>query len=205
MLADDVVVEDFGLKVVVNSITPTSLRRITKVNIGGNQKSSNEQLPLESDIDDFGFDIERDLISTVTGHSDDDDFMTGIISGSNLLSLTAEVDITNLAAFLSKVYTRYLSEKYKESFGWIDHIRRVKSKRLIDRLNAELISLINMSSPKIWMAVPDVIEWEKIKGFRYVGKELYNDIDLPTLVTKGLHSELVHIGQGEFADSGRRR
>ena len=89
MLADDVIEDDFGLKVVLNTITPNSLRRINKTNIGGNQKTSSEQLPLESDIDDFGFDIDRDLISTITGHSDDDDYACGIMTGSDLLSLTA--------------------------------------------------------------------------------------------------------------------
>ena len=38
MLADDVIEEDFGLRVVMNTITPNSLRRINKTNIGGNQR-----------------------------------------------------------------------------------------------------------------------------------------------------------------------
>ena len=38
MLADDVIEEDFGLKVVLNTIPKDSLRRINKINIGGNLK-----------------------------------------------------------------------------------------------------------------------------------------------------------------------
>lgn len=86
MLADDVIEEDIGLKVVLNTIPPDSLRRINKINIGGNLKASNEQLPLESGIDDFGFDIDRDLIGTITGRSEDEVLATGIMTGGDLLA-----------------------------------------------------------------------------------------------------------------------
>lgn len=176
MLANDVIEDDFGLKIVLNTIEPNSLRRINKINIGGNQKTSNEQLPLASDIDDFGFDIDRDLIGTVTGCSDDEDFATGIMTGGELLSLTTSVDITNLSDFLSTAYRRYLSTSYRGNFGWIDHIKKVKDSRLIASLEAETIRLINEDSPLIWMAVPEVIDWENIAGFKYAGRTVYNDI-----------------------------
>ena len=98
-LANDVVGEDFGRKVVLNTISPSSLRRINKINVGGNQKISNEQLPLESDIDGFGFDIDRDLVGTITGQSNDDNFAHGIMTGSDQLNLTVTVDVQNLSKF----------------------------------------------------------------------------------------------------------
>ena len=178
MLADNVIEEDFGLRVVLNTIEPSSLRRINKTNVGGNQKTSNEQLPLKSDIDDFGFDIDRDLISTVTGYSNDEDFVVGMITGGDLLSLTAEVDINNLMEFLKKVYNRYISNRYKLNFGWVDHIKKIKDKKLIENLDSNIVTLINATSPNVWMAVPEVVDWENIEGFRYCGKELQDDIDI---------------------------
>lgn len=194
MLADNVVEDDFGLKVVLNTIAPTSLRRINRVNIGGNQKTSDEQLPLKSDIDGFGFDIDRDLISTITGYSDDQEFVTGILTGSDMLSLTAEVDINNLSSFLRAVYARYVSNAYRENFGWIDHIRRVKNHNVIDALDSELIAQINSKSPSVWMAVPDVIKWEDVEGFRYRGKELHDDIDI-NVIQEGFKDGLTDVDQ----------
>lgn len=194
LLEDDVIEEDFGLKVVLNTITPNSLRRINKTNIGGNQKTSNEQLPLESDIDDFGFDIDRDLISAVTGCSDDVSFTTGIMTGSDLLSLTAEVDINNLVDFLKLAYGQYISQEYRKYFPWIDHIKRVKDTRLINTLDAEIIRMINDGSPKVWMAVPEVVDWEHIGGFKYVGKAILNDIYV-SLVCGSFKNGLTHIDQ----------
>lgn len=176
MLAENVIEDDFGLKVVLNTIKSDSLRKINKVNIGGNQKASNEQLPLKSEIDDFGFDIDRDLIGTITGYSDDELYVTGMMSGGELLSVTAEVDVSNILDFLKKTYTRYTQTNYRTNFGWVDHIKKVKDSRTIDALDEEAVRLINAGSPSIWMAVPDVINWEDIAGFRYNGETLYDDI-----------------------------
>ena len=175
MLKDDVVEERFGLKVVLNTIKPNSLRRINKRDIGGNQKLSDEQLPLKAGINDFGIDINRDLVGYIAGVSDDDEYAPGIIAGGDILSLTAEVDITNVVSFLRKTYNKYIMDVYKENFAWIDQIQDVKDSRVIERLNAALISAINDNNSSIWMAVPDVIEWSEIRGFKY-GSDIHDDI-----------------------------
>lgn len=178
MLKDDVIEERFGMKVVLNTIRPNSLRRINKINIGGNQKLSNEQLPLKSEINDFGLDINRDLVSGITGVSEDDAYVSGTMSGSDLLSVTAEVDITNIIPFLKSTYSKYCMSNYKSSFAWIDQIQETKDSRLIDILNTQLIAEVKASSKNIWMAVPEIIEWSEIKGFKYSGREIFDDIHI---------------------------
>ena len=181
MLMDNVTEERFGLKVILNTITVDSLRRIKKIEIGGNQKLSNEQLPSRSEITGFGFDINRDLISDITGTSDDEEYFKGTLSGGEILTLTAEVDITNIVDFLKKTYKKYNSNAYEDNFSWIDHIQAIKDVGVIARLDSELISAINAFSDDIWMAVPEIINWEEIKGFKYNGKDLYDDIDINIL------------------------
>ena len=176
MLKDDVTEERFGLKVVLNTIKPNSLRRINKRDIGGNQKLSDEQLPLKAGINDFGIDINRDLVGYIAGASDDDEYAMGIIAGGDILSATAEVDITNILGFLKKTYDKYTTDTYKENFAWIDQIQDVKDSRVIERLNATLVSDINANNDNIWMAVPEVIEWSEICGFKYCGSDIYDDI-----------------------------
>lgn len=182
LLENDAVENDFGIKVVLNSISNKNLRKINKTNIGGNQKTSSEQLPLASEINEFGFDIENDLISAITGLSNDEKITEGMMSGSDLLSLNAEVDITNLKSFLKIVYKKYCSTEYKEDFGWIDHIKKIKDARLISKLEKRTVELIKEKSPNIWMAVPDVIEWERVKGFKYTKEEYENDIDISKVI-----------------------
>lgn len=91
------------------------------------------------------------------------------MTGSDQLNLTATVDVQNLSKFLKNAYARYTASCYKNSFGRIDHIRRIKSKSIIDELDSKVIDLINEGSPIVWVAVPEVIEWENIAGFKYAG------------------------------------
>lgn len=194
LLVDDAIEDGFGLRVVLNTIQPDSLRRINKVSVGGNLKSSNEQLPLQSEINDFGFDVDRDLISTITGYSSDTSYVSGIISGGDVFSITTEVDISNINDFLKATYLRYKETTYRKNFGWVDHIKKVKNSTLIENLNNRLIELINNDSKDIWMAVPEVIEWENISGFKYSGKDLYDDIDI-NIVKNSFNTELKDISQ----------
>lgn len=182
LLENEVVENDFGLKVVLNTISHDNLRKIIKTNIGGNRKTSSEQLPLASVIDEFGFDVENDLISAITGLSNDYKITEGMMSGSDLLSLNVEVDITNLSTFLKKVYKKYCSTEYKKNFGWIDHIKKVRDTRLISKLEQRAVELIKENSPNIWMAVPEVIEWENIKGFKYTKDDLEDDIEISKVI-----------------------
>ena len=182
LLQSNAVENDFGIKVVLNSISNKKLRKINKTNIGGNCKSSSEQLPLASEINEFGFDIENDLISAITGLSNDKSITDGIMSGSDMLSVMAKVDITNLKSFLNIVYKKYCSTEYKEVFGWIDHIKKIKDISLIARLEQKAFELIKEKSPNLWMAVPDVIEWEHIKGFKYTKEDFENEIDISKVV-----------------------
>ena len=90
LLKDDVCEEQFGLKIVLNTIARNKIRKISKTDIGKNYKQSQEQMPRESDIGEFGFDIDRDLIKYVTGKSEDEQFGKAIISGGDIFNLVIE-------------------------------------------------------------------------------------------------------------------
>lgn len=194
MINDEVIEEAFGLKVVLNSILVRGIRRLNKTNIGGNLKTSNEQLPLDSNVDEFDFDIDRDLISNITGRSNDDGFVKGMITGGEAFSCTVDFNIKNVETLLTEVYARYVSEVYKEAFSWVDYIRKVKNPTLIRSLDEQIIQLVNSESPEVWMAVPEVLTWEEIAGFKYNGADLFDDISIRDVVDS-LRSPLIDIDQ----------
>lgn len=71
LLKEGVVEERFGLRVVLNSIGPEGFRSIDKTALGAVPKHSREQMGRDVAPGEFGIDIEQDLISSVTGRSDD--------------------------------------------------------------------------------------------------------------------------------------
>lgn len=196
MFQDDVVEEQFGLKIILNSINDDQIRRISKTSVGSNLKQSSEQLPKSSNISEFGFDISRDLMKNISAKSEDDMFEKCILTGGDVFSVNVERNIDNIDEFLEFCYRRYKETKYLDKFSWIDNIKYVKDKNLIKKLNSELIQLINNKEfEKVWMAVPDVINWENIKDFKVPGlDEHLNDIYIDRVIDS-LKSDLSDIEQ----------
>lgn len=184
LLNDDVTEEQFGIKVLLNSVPKDGFRQINCSNYGGNHRTRKEIIPKKTNISEFGFDIHNDFLSKATAKSDDELFNKNTITGGDLLSVTVPVNIDNVNDFLIACYEKYLSDKYKESFGWLDNIKEVKEKNLKNFLNAELIKLINQRDfDKVLAAIPETIEWEKVLDFRLKVNQLgYDDIEISTII-----------------------
>jgi len=174
--------ERFGLKATLNIIEPNGLRKIDKKNMSSIPKDTSEQLSRAGIVADFGIDIEQDLISAVTGATKRQEFGC-TVSGRDSLSVSTKVDISNIVEFLKKCYERYVSNDYKKEFAWIDQISDIKNPKLIEELDATLIDNIkNSNLDKTWMAVPEILDWEDVAGFRYTGRKKevpVDDIRLP--------------------------
>lgn len=192
--------ERFGLKTALNLGDSNSLRRVSRTTVAGNALKSNEQLPRRSSIGEFSLDIERDLLEGVTVSVADDDVFTGNVNGTDAFSASVEIGMDNILEVLETIYEVYCSESYKASFEWVDRISCVKSPETIEQLNASAVGLINGGSPDIWMAVPAVVEWEKVSGFRIAGdRRLHQDI----LIEEVLGA--MPGGLSEFSQLKRRR
>lgn len=181
LLRPGVIEERFGLKVVLNSVLPHSLRSVDKTTLGSVPKHTREQIGKDSIAGDFGIDVEQDLVSSVTGKSRIAE-LGKTITGKDSLSVSAKVDISNIRAFLEVCYERYLSTEYKADFEWIDQISDVRNPQRVSELNDILIEKLKARDlATIWMAVPEVVDWVGIKGFRYLRRkeaELVDDLDI---------------------------
>lgn len=177
LLKDDVCEEQFGLKIVLNTITRNKIRRISKTDIGKNYKQSQEQMPRESDILEFGFDIDRDLIKYVTGKSEDEIFGKAIITGGDIFNLVIDKDITNIEEFLVYCYNKYILNTYKDNFEWLDNIKLVKDKSLIEILNSKVVEEFNHRDfSHVWLAIPEFINWENARCI-YISGQSDRDVE----------------------------
>ncbi len=185
LLRNDVFEERFGLRVVLNVVDPKSLRSIDKMTLGSVPKHSREQISKDGIAADFGIDIEQDLISSVTGRSRDVRFGK-IVTGKDALSVSVKVDTHNIKDFLKLCFERYKSGDYKENFGWIDQFTDIRASKQIEELNKQLLNKLNDGDfDKIWMAVPEVVDWVDIKGFRYLRQkegDLKDDLDIQDFI-----------------------
>ncbi len=181
-LKENVIEEDFGLKVILNSIEKNMIRKISKMDIGKNYKSSQEQLPKEGELSEFGFDINRDIIKFVTGKYEDDDFGKCMLTGGDIFNIHSDKDINNIEELLALTYNKYKTDSYKEKFPWLDNIKLIKNKKIIETLNEECVKALNEEKfDSLWIAIPEIIYWDKVKNIKITGqkdKELKTDIDM---------------------------
>ncbi|MGI1782496.1 DUF6119 family protein, partial [Streptococcus uberis] len=104
-------------------------------------------------------------LKTSTGRAEKDSLMNSI-SGSEGLQFSTSGDET-LVGLLDEIIDAYDSEKYKENgFGWIDHIKVIKNKEIINNLDKELLlAITNFDTNNIVIAPNRIISWEEIDGF----------------------------------------
>jgi uncharacterized protein (TIGR04141 family) len=204
ILTDGVVEERFGLKVVLNSVDPKSLRSIDKISLGAIAKQSREQISRAGETATFGIDIEQDLVNAVTGRSKNP-ALGKMISGRDSLSISVKINLKGICGFLPLCMQQYESKDYQTDFDWIDQIRDIRDTAQRDNLNVNLLQrLKNGDLDKIWMAAPSILDWVDTKGFKYSkakSSELRDDLDIhdflstlkPEEVTLGaLKSRLIY-------------
>jgi len=195
LLKDDVFEDRFGIKTVVNLIGEENIRSINKTNVSTDNKQSREQMPKESTIFDFGFNVNGDLINSLTGSLDNDEFIKGNITGSDSFQATVPYNISNIDEYLKEIYNVYIKDDYKESFAWIDYINPVNNKEINKRLDELLFKKVLEDKEDVYMANPKVIDFTIVEGFRIPGiKELKTDIELKD-VKNSFMKGLNNIGQ----------
>jgi len=193
----DFVEESFGLRVALNSIDPDKVRSIDIKNIDTVLRHSKIQTSQAGSVDDFGMNIDRDILNGVTGKSNDE-FLGKTISGSMAVYLSFPLTFDNLSLLCERLLEKYRDEKYKENFAWVDHVREIKIEGLINKLNDGLIDVIkhkNFERETLFLAIPQVVNWEQFEGFKYSeSDELKEDINIEDMLpSEGEIEEKVNI------------
>lgn len=184
MLKRDAYIGRFGLKTALNIAEEDSLRKISRTTVAGSARRASEQVPNNSPISSFEMDLERDLLEGVTIFDKSGKFGGGSVEGSDRLSYSLDIEFAGINDHLREVYSTYTKDSYKERFGWVDRIASVKDSKTVESLEEIAISIISCQTEEIWMAVPEVLEWSEIAGFKIPGiSDLQDDIRIADVVS----------------------
>jgi uncharacterized protein (TIGR04141 family) len=185
LLSPDAFEDRFGLKVALNCIDERKIRSIDKQTFDAIASHTVEQASQEANAREFGFDIERDMLRAVTGTPRHPDY--GIrLTGMDSLSTVVRIELNELHDLLDSYHMKFFDDSYRLSFPWVDQIQQVTDQGLEDSLNEAVIKLIRKHELNhCWLAVPDMIDWSIISGFRYSTADKrpqYDDIHLGTFL-----------------------
>lgn len=176
----NLVEDNFGLKVALNSIDADKIRSVDIKNLDTVVRQSKVQVSQVGTVDNFGFNIDRDILNAVTGLSNEPAFGKQI-SGAVSLHLSVAVKIDTLSSLCTILLKKFGEKTYKERFPWVDHISDVKNKALADELDGLLVkAILEKNFEQLFLAIPEIIDWEQVQGFKYKTRdeEVKEDIQI---------------------------
>lgn len=176
---------DFGLKVVLNTVDPNKIKSIDSRTVDTVVTSKRTQLSKENKLNNFGFEINKDLLRSVAGKPVDHNFAT-LVAGSDTLYLNCKVTAANFYQKAEQIFSNYISTNYRNNYEWIDNIKTVKDPALTQQLDNELLNLFNSailtpSNIMLQCAIPDVIDMSIIDHFKIRGYRSRNTFVLPII------------------------
>jgi uncharacterized protein (TIGR04141 family) len=125
---------DFGLHVSRNAVDPTKLRGAEARTFTESALHTLRQMSRLAAIESLELDVQRDLVTSLSGALEDTDF--GVrISGRDAVRLTSVMAATDLPDKCARVFELSQLTTYRQNFAWLDNIERVRDPVTIDRLD----------------------------------------------------------------------
>ena len=175
--------KDFGLKVVLNTVDPMKLKSIDSKTVDTVVTNKRTQLSKENKIEDFGFEINKDLLRSVAGKPTQTSFAS-MVAGSDTLTLNCDITPGTIVVKSAQIVKNYLSVAYKANYSWIDNIKVVKDKTIIASVDTVLITQLNLALSKkpsidFQLASPIILDMESINHFKISGYRSKKSFPMP--------------------------
>lgn len=160
-------IQDFGLKTALNTLNHESLRSVDLHTIEDQPVQKKSQATRESEASVFGIDISRDILRAVTGSPKSGINLKNISGGDAMFSFGVELDIDELPILATRIASYYENNDYKSGFSWVDNVRRLKEKALVDGLDEKLVDAIKNKVSNLVITLPEIGKWDSILGFSF--------------------------------------
>ncbi|MEZ8149850.1 TIGR04141 family sporadically distributed protein [Vibrio splendidus] len=160
-------VTDFGIKTALNTLNHDTLRSIDVITLDEQGVQKKSQAARSTSVDVFGIDISKDLLRGVTGSPKLGIGLFNISGSGTTFSFGKDIDTKEMPALVDKIYDHYKSQDYKNSFGWVDNIRRLEEKKDIDPLNQKLLDELKLTTPQVVISIPEMLDWDLVSGFSF--------------------------------------
>lgn len=132
----------FGMMVNLNSADEKSLKSVDKEEFETFQRKTRTQTSSDSEFDQFGVDVQRDLLRSVTGRPEDKDLAEYLVGADNLIA-TVRIEPEKLIEKLRQVGKIAEETHYRDKgFDWIDHFSRVTDPAIVASLDQKLVENI---------------------------------------------------------------
>ena len=163
--------QDFGLKVVLNTVAPNQLKSVDAKTIEETTLHTRRDASRDSSFAAFGLDVSRDLLRAVTG-TPQDETLAHRLTGSDALGIWTRAALPDVPALMERLLTAYGSEDYKQHFDFVDFLRPEKDPARLRQLEQMLVDALNdREIDDAHMAAPEVLDPLDLVGFRFSSQD----------------------------------
>lgn len=188
LLRRDAFKRAYGLRTALNLLYPASLavtstdyapiRSITARTVSANTLHTLRQTDRSASFEQFGVDIQRDLLGAVTGIPHDKKHWGPTVSGSDALYLAVPTPFTELGAKCREAETASRRKDYRSRFSWIDNVVAIEDPVLQQALWATLLDHLRAKTAEdLELVVPAIVDWNAIDRFLVTSA----NIDAPSI------------------------
>lgn len=171
-LSPSVIERRFGMMGTLNAVDEESLRSVDKEEFETIQRKTRTQTSSQTDIGQFGIDVQRDLLRSVTGKPKDPN-VAEHLTGADNLTASVRVGADGLAEKLLEFGKLADSADYRgKGFEWIDYFSRVTDPILIQELDESLVADLRARHlENIFLAPPTTLDFQEHRGFLYAREQ----------------------------------
>lgn len=177
LLRPEVYERSFGLRTALNIIyegdtgsgdlDAARLRSVDAKRIGPALLRSRHQVAGVAVLEELQVDIRRDLLSGLTGQPMDAEAWGTRVTGRDSLHLH-QASLSDLPATCERILDAHEGTSYRARFSFIDDFTIVTDPISRTFLQEEVLASLQVGNPPdLDLAPPELVEWEKVSGFRY--------------------------------------
>lgn len=158
---------EFGLRAGLMAIDPDRIRSLEASSLDRTGSNRRVQAAVPTSFVDLGLDSERNLITSVMG-APKSDALGNRVHGRDAIQWSSKVLLKDLPSVLQSWLNRYSTANLEQTFpGW-RQMRPVTDRVVTGKLDDEVVERLKISPhDRIWIAIPEVVDWEIVEGFVY--------------------------------------
>jgi uncharacterized protein (TIGR04141 family) len=158
---------DFGLRVAMNALDDTKLKRLERANLGDALRGV-ALSPFQRELTSFGLDDALDLIRKISGRTRED-ASADAMTGSRSLRVTGEFGLADLPELAADALAFYSSEAYRETaFRIIDSVMPIADRELSETLDGLAAASVAAGGEDFELGLPIGFDDQAV-SFKFTG------------------------------------
>lgn len=176
---------DFGLRVALNVVNPRALDTLNTRTLDRVTKQTRTHLNIGRPVEEFGIEPDLDWLRSVRGKAENE-YIAGRLEGADSVGMNWDGTPDTLGNCCERLLELYESESYKTYFGFVDHVRALRSSEAVTSVLDQRVHelLLGRDTVRLTIAHPDMPAPD-VETFRIwcgrVKKENVEELDLDVI------------------------